>query len=421
MLMKIRKIDIPLSVFFLILFSCTDIYLVSGVKMAYVFCIPIAIKLIKRNVRLEKKDGFLLLWYLSYFLSADHIISMADFWVVLIGQLVLFVIYFYFGSIRNYKTIQKCTYWFQKSLYLMVVIGSVQLVLYYAVGSTWGISHVTHGVGLPRMSGLSREPDWYGVICMMAFIFMAINILSHKYFWSKKIDIAVAIVALLMLILSLTRAAWVGLFSSICIFLTLKTQKRFSQVLKKRFKKYLFIIVPCAVIGCFGLYISGNPAFLKLMQRLNVFQWASNDGGAANSRSYAIGVMLYYFKQHPFTGNGVGSMNAIASNKTLLASLGYMYEINAGRGNANIIVTNLFDVGIFGTICLGMFFVLQIKEMIADYKKNQNTMQLAYLMILVGLLVDFQFNNGLRFPYVWIILGLSTALSRIDKMNACIH
>ena len=68
-----------------------------------------------------------------------------------------------------------------------------------------------------------------------------------------------------------------------------------------------------------------------------------------------------------------------------------------------------------------MFFVLQIKEMIVDYKKNQNTMQLAYLMILVGLLVDFQFNNGLRFPYVWIILGLSTALSRINKMNACIY
>lgn len=416
--MKIRKIDIPLSVFFLILFSCTDIYLVSGVKMVYAFCIPIAIELIiKRKINPKKKDFFLLLWYLSYFLSAGHIISMADFFVVLIGQLVLFVIYFYFGSIQNYKFIQKCNYWLQKSLYLMVAIGTVQLVLYYAVGSTWGISHLTHGVGLPRMSSLSREPDWYGVICMMAFIFMAINILSHKFLCNKKADMAIVIVSFLMLILSLTRAAWVGLFSSICVFLCIKTQSQFSQVLKKRFEKYLFLIVPCAVIGCFGLYLSGNPAFLKLIQRLNVFQWASNDGGAANSRSYAIGVMLYYFKQHPFTGNGVGSMNAIASNRTLLASLGYMSEINTGRGNANIIITNLFDVGILGTICLGMFFTLQIKEMILDYKKNQDAMQLAYLMILVGLLVDFQFNNGLRFPYVWIILGLSTALSRINKMK----
>lgn len=150
---------------------------------------------------------------------------------------------------------------------------------------------------------------------------------------------------------------------------------------------------------------------------MNVLQWASNDGGAAGSRSTAIGVMLYYFQKHPFTGNGVGSMNAIASNKTLLASLGYMYEINAGRGNANIIVTNLFDVGILGTFCLIIFFVLQIKEMVLDYKKNQDPIQLAYLMILVGLLVDFQFNNGSRFPYVWIVLGLSTALNKINKIR----
>lgn len=416
MLMKIRKIDIPLSIYFLILFSCTDIYLVSGVKMVYVFCIPIAIELIRRKIRIERKDGFLLLWYLSYFLSIGHIISRADFFVVLIGQLVLFVIYFYFGSVRNYKFVQRCNYWFQKSLYLMVIIGVVQLALYYAIGSTWGISHVTHGVGLPRMSGLSREPDWYGVICMMAFIFMAINVLNNTFFFGKKADITVAILSFVMMILSLTRAAWVGLFFAICAFLMLRTKKQRSEVLKKRFKKYLLLVAPCVLVGCIGLYISGNPSFLKLMQRMNVLQWASNDGGAAGSRSSAIGVMLYYFQQHPFTGNGVGSMNAIASNKTLLASLGYMYEINAGRGNANIIVTNLFDVGILGTLCLIIFFVLQIKEMVLDYKKNQDPIQLACLMILVGLLVDFQFNNGSRFPYVWIVLGLSTALNKINKI-----
>ena len=82
----------------------------------------------------------------------------------------------------------------------------------------------------------------------------------------------------------------------------------------------------------------------------------------------------------------------------------------------DIIVTNLFDVGVWGTLCLGAFFVLQIRTMISDYKKYQDTIQLTYLMILIGLLVDFQFNNGLRFAYVWVVLGLSTALSRHNKM-----
>ena len=80
--MKIKKIDIPMSVFLLLLFSCTDLYLVSGVKIVYVFCIPIAIFLIKRKILLERKDCFLLSWFLSYFLSVGHIISKFDFWVV---------------------------------------------------------------------------------------------------------------------------------------------------------------------------------------------------------------------------------------------------------------------------------------------------------------------------------------------------
>lgn len=414
--MKIKKIDIPMSVFLLLLFSCIDLYLVSGVKIVYVFCIPIAIFLIKRKILLERKDCFLLLWFLSYFLSVGHIISKFDFGVVVIGQISLFVIYFYFSSVQSISFIQKCNYWFQKSLYVMVGIGFVQLILYYALGSTWGISHVTHGVGLPRMSSLSREPDWYGVICMMAFIFMVINVLNNIRFWGKKVDIAVAILSFVMLILSLTRAAWVGLFSAFCVFYILKSKNGFSQVLKKRFKRYLVLAFICGLTIFLALYISGNSSFLKLMQRLNFLEWASNDGGAANSRSYAIGVMFHYIKQHPFTGNGVGSMNAISNNRALLNSLGYMYEINAGRGNANIIVTNLFDVGVWGTLCLGAFFVLQIRTMISDYKKYQDTIQLTYLMILIGLLVDFQFNNGLRFAYVWVVLGLSTALSRHNKM-----
>ena len=268
------------------------------------------------------------------------------------------------------------------------------------------------------MSSLSREPDWYGVICMMAFIFMFVNILSNTRFYGKTVDKMVAILSFVMMILSLTRASWVGLFCAVCVFLILRTKNQCSYILKKRFVKYFIAAIACMFVVCSVLYIQRNPYFFKLMQRLNVFQWASNDGGAAHSRSSAINIMIYFFKQHPLTGNGVGSMNYISSNKPLLVSLGYMYEINSGRGNANIIVTNLFDVGVLGTICLVIFFILHIREMILDYKKNQDMMQLAYLMILVGLLIDFQFNNGLRFPYVWIILGLSSSLRRINKMRA---
>ena len=399
--------------FFLIFFSCTDIYIISGVKLVYVFCIPIAFQLLKNKILISKKDKFLFLWYASYFFSIGHIISFSDFVIVLIGQLVLFVIYFYFDGIRTIEFWERCNYWFQKSLYFMVGVGALQLILYYTIGSTWGISHITHGVGLPRMSGLSREPDWYGVICMMAVICMMVNMLNKKAFFNKKADICVLTLSCIMLIFSLTRAAWVGLFVAIVSFLLLKNGHQ--AEIKRRFGKWLIFVIPIVLVLCVGLYMSGNVIFLKLVQRLNIMQWTANDGGASDSRNYAIQIMLRYFMQHPFTGNGVGSMNAIASDKNLLAKLGYMYSINSGRGNANIIVTNLFDVGLFGTIFLIIFFVKQFRQMISNYRKTNNSIQLSYIMILVGLLVDFQFNNGLRFPFVWIVLGLSSALIRNNR------
>ena len=188
--MKIRLVKLPLYVKMLIFFACTDIYLISGIKITYLFAVPMLLALAKRGgVRRTKENVLLLLWFASYFLSVGHVISWSDFIIVVIGQLVLFVIYFYFSSVKTLEKLSRIDYVFQLSLYFMVMLGMLQLILYYLVGSTWGISHITHGVGLPRSAALCLEPDWYGVICMMAVIFMLMNVtnkvpsqVSQKFF-----------------------------------------------------------------------------------------------------------------------------------------------------------------------------------------------------------------------------------------------
>lgn len=413
--MNFKKNWFSINIHLLILFACTDIYLISGIKLVYIFVVPVIIYLYYNRPLLAKEDYFLLLWYASYFLSLGHIISVKDFIVVVIGQFVLFIIYFYFKSIKSKKRVEKYINWFQITLYLMVIIGTIQIVLYYLFNSMWGISHINHGVGLPRMSGLSLEPDWYGVICMMAFIFMSLNILDKKEFFNKYIDYCIVILSFIMLILSLTRAAWVALAVAYLFMLLIRINDKEFKKIKNMFFKYVKYLLPLCIIFCIIMLITRNPTFLKLFERLNVTKWFSNDGGAANSRNYAINIMMHYFKIHPITGNGVGSMNLISSNKDLLASFGYMGEINAGRGNANIIVTNLFDVGLPGTTCLIIFFILHIQKIINRLKTDFDIKQLAMLMILIGLLTDFQFNNGLRFAYVWIILGLNCAYHKENK------
>lgn len=404
---------VPLYIYALIFFSFTDIYIISGVKLVYIFTVLLIPAIIKRVIVINRKDTYLILWYLSYFLSVNHIISQKDFIAVTIGQLILFVIYFHFSSITNYDKLKKYINLIQISLSILVLIGVVQLSLYYLIGSTWGISHVTHGVGLPRMSGLSSEPDWYGVICMMCLICFLVNILNNQVVIGPVLDKTICIFSIAMMILSLTRAAWVGFAVAGLVFLLMINDIK-TKLMKNRLFKYILMLIPIALVTLLFLYISGNNIFLKIMQRMNVFQWASNDGGAMGTRLSAISIMLHYFKTHPLTGNGVGSMAYISQDRALLNSLGYYYEVNAGRGSANLFVTNLFDVGVFGTLFLTIFIVRQIKSLYVSYKKYGDKNILITLLLAIALLVDFQFNNGIRQPYVWFVLGISNSLMRLN-------
>lgn len=359
---------------------------------------------------------FLLLWFASYFLSIGHIVSWSDFIIVVIGQLVLFVIYLYFSGIRTVDRLERIDYIFQLSLYCMVVLGVIQLALYYVIGSTWGISHISHGVGLPRSAALCLEPDWYGVICMMAMLFMLMNITNKERFFGKKIDHVVLLISGVALILNLTRAAWVGAIGAVLFVLFIGSGKIGSKM-RRRIVRVIILAIPLVFVTGLVLSYASPDLFAKLVTRLNVKLWNSNDGGAIGSRTAAINVMLHYFRLHPFTGNGVGGMGEISSNSTLLKMLGYDYQINAGRGSANIIITNLFDVGIFGTLFLIAFFIVVFKKGIATYKKTGEYKLLTYIVVLIGLLVDFQFNNGLRQAYVWIILGIILSYTKLEKVN----
>lgn len=411
--MRIKRINLPAYLILFLFFCCTDIYIVSGIKLVYLFAFVLAIKLLRTPVLLGKKDYFLFLWLLSYFFAVGHIISTSDFFAVLLGQGILVVIYLYFKSIRQLDLINLCDYWFQVCLYVNVFIGLIQVLLFYAIGSTWGISHTTHGVGLPRMSGLCSEPDWYGVICMMAFIYMITNILTKKTIFGKKVDFTICITSALMLVMCLTRAAWVGCAAAFVVFLLLSKSKK-NEVPRRKLFRYIRTALPLVLVLAVGLFFTKSSIFLKLLQRLDVFHWGTNDGGAFNTRKYSIEIMLHYFSKHPFTGNGVGGMAAIASDTALLNRLGYFGEINAGRGNANVFITNLFDVGVFGTFFFCVFMLMYLIQSIRCFKQTNDYKQMIYIMLFVALIVDFQFNNGIRQPYVWLLLGLSSAVNSIE-------
>jgi len=408
--------SLPIYVQLLIIFACTDIYIVSGIKAVYLFVIPTFIYLVHELMYepILRFNGsiFLVLWYASYFLSALHLVSPSDFVIVLVGQAALFTVCGLFSHMKSDGTINRAERLFQYVLCAMVVIGCIQLILYYSVGSTWGISHVNHGVGMPRMCGLSREPDWYGLLCTVCSLYLIFLKLEGKSLMGQVQDSVMLGIAVTMLVLSLVRAAWVGFGVGVFVL----SFCRIDSAAKRRLSRGIVKLLAIGVV----IIVFSSVAFPKqlaaILTRLDIRQWVTADGGASNTRIDAMEIAITYFRRHPFTGNGVGGLNAITGDSDLLASMGYIYEVNAGRGGANIVVTSLFDVGIIGTIFLMAFVVRLLRELFNAYKHTGDIKFFEYFIILVALLVDFQFNNGMRQTYVWAIIGI--AIARIANSEA---
>ena len=88
----------------------------------------------------------------------------------------------------------------------------------------------------------------------------------------------------------------------------------------------------------------------------------------------------------------------------------YIYggELNAGKGNANLFLTVLFDTGIIG-LAIFLLILGRITWMILSVYDKSNFIPLGFLAASLFILVDFNFNNGFRMGFVWFHAALITS------------
>ena len=96
----------------------------------------------------------------------------------------------------------------------------------------------------------------------------------------------------------------------------------------------------------------------------------------------------------------------------------YIYggELNAGKGNANIFLTLMFDTGIIGTT-LFLILIFQIVFMIKKTFSKVSYVSLGFASTSLLLIIDFNFNNGFRMGFVWVHLALIVAYYMLRKSN----
>jgi O-antigen ligase len=260
------------------------------------------------------------------------------------------------------------------------------------------------GIGFSSPSSFMKEPDWYGFLCMyLALIFCVYKIKNSNLMFKKNINDLFFYICLFGLAISLARAAWIGFVVGAFILFIFSDMK-----IKQRYLKSMMVILILVVVSFVSLQIMKPDVTEKLINRINPSTTLETDNGAADSRMGSIRMMLYYIDIHPWVGNGVGGMGYLSSDKNVTSKF-VDGEMNSGRGNANLILSSLFDSGIIGTIGLLFFIISYIKELFRRYSKSEDVILLAFTISFIGQLVDFMFNNGIRYSFVWLIFALSLA------------
>ena len=384
----------------------------SSFKLFYLISIPcLVISFVNiLKTKLTKIDFLFLFWIFASIFALNVTLSISDVIVCMIGEFILFLLYkdvqFF---LKKYNVSSNSVVNFiSKVILVFCLYGIFQYLVYKFVGINIGVTHLTM---FPRPRSVFSEPDWLGMYsCIGSSIYLIKLIYNTK---NVKFNLFCFFVCFITMLLSFTRAAWVAFAFGVIILLIILKGKSKNKIV------FFFLVgIIASLLIILIMSMMNNQYINSFLNRLNPFKWTSHDGGASDTRKYSIEIMLYYIKLNPIFGNGSGSMNYISSNTDLLSSLGYYYEINAGRGNANIVLATLFDIGIVGFVFFLYLIILIYRNCL--YLKNCKRSDYQYLRIVSiivfwNLMIDFQFNNGIRFATVWLFFGVVVFYSNSIK------
>jgi len=337
----------------------------------------------------------LVLYSLMTALSILWTISLMNTTVATMGQLALLALAVSYALLtvsHLIRPVQLLT-----GLTIVSGMGSMLALLQFVaalVGSRWGVVNGSSGVPWPRPYGLMSEPDWAAlaaIICV--FLSVWLRVLSQDAAWT-----VFAVAGGLVVLIIAARATWVAGVVALGVW-----------VLVAR-RRWLSVRTVGAGLALLVILIAGFMAVRpELLQRLDprILIGSANtaDQGSANSRIGVLKLVVGEGLRYLPLGAGAGSLAKVTAEPGMAAKYLGGGELNAGRGSTNLFATTWFDLGPLG---LTVVMVMITSLLVIGWRRRKRDDGLS-LAILAILLVDFQFNNGIRFGFVWMFIGLLVA------------
>ena len=250
-------------------------------------------------------------------------------------------------------------------------------------------------LGFERMSGIMGGPNTFGMFCAFTFVFFfGIFLTAKKFlfsFWERNLILISAIISMVCLLFSFSRAGWVIAFLGGLAIL------RFSAI--KIHFRYLFVALSLIIISAFFL--------LEYFPQIGDVLYNSITGKEASAadRSNNFNNALEINLTEPF-GHGLGTTDHRYKS----------YEFFAESAFMNI----AYEIGLLGLMLL-IFLHFRIFKKMYDYKGSEFRpfAKIAISITIPTLLVCFVSINPYGIPYIylwWLLLGLG--LNHFNHLSA---
>ncbi|CAG4995345.1 hypothetical protein DYBT9275_01614 [Dyadobacter sp. CECT 9275] len=240
-------------------------------------------------------------------------------------------------------------------------------------------------LGFERMSGIMGGPNTFGVFCSFTFVFfLGIFLNTKKFlfsFWERNLVLITAILSMVCLLFSFSRAGWVIAFLGALISLRLGAIKIHLR----------YLVVVGALTALSGFFL------LEYFPQVGEVLYNSVTGKEASAadRSNNFNNALEINLTEPF-GHGLGTTDHRYKS----------YEFFAESAFMNI----AYEIGLLGLLLLILLHFAIFRKMY-DYKgaEFRPFAKIAISVTLPTLLVCFVSINPYGMPYIylwWLLLGL---------------
>jgi hypothetical protein len=266
------------------------------------------------------------------------------------------------------------------------------------------------GVTWPRPEGLMTEAVWAALVATTGLALAFVVCRQHPRLGSLSL---VPHIATLVLVSSRAVILGTAVGALVC---TVLVWRRHATPLR------LVAVTGMVLMGVLALAVASPALLARFDPRLVLGGQSGADGGSAQSRSAVYRLVADELPARLPLGAGAGSLNKLTTDPAVRARYIGGGDLNAGRGSTNFFLGNTFDFGYLGAV-LSVALVVVVGALTIRTARRDHGLSV-FLATLY--LVDFQFNNGFRFGFVHVLLGvlvgsrsrLTTADSRVSSREA---